>query len=57
MFLNTYNKNFDELVGNDIKLDWNLLLKYGVCNPTLLAIAQIESPSVICYATNCIELI
>ena len=57
--IDTYKKDVDELVPNNLKHDWEKLrekvLKYGVRNSTLSAQMPSESSSVVSNATNGIE--
>ena len=57
--INTYKKDVDELVSNDLKYDWEslraLVLEHGVRNSTLSAQMPSESSSVVSNATNGIE--
>ena len=57
--IDTYKKDVDGLVPNNLSLDWEALradcLKYGVRNSTLSAQMPSESSSVVCNATNGIE--
>jgi ribonucleoside-diphosphate reductase alpha chain len=57
--IDTYKKDVDEIVPNDLKYDWEHLreqvLKYGVRNSTLSAQMPSESSSVVSNATNGIE--
>ena len=57
--IDTYKKDVDALVPNELALDWEALradcLKYGVRNSTLSAQMPSESSSVVCNATNGIE--
>ena len=57
--IDTYKKDVDELVSNDLKYDWEslraLVLKHGVRNSTLSAQMPSESSSVVSNATNGIE--
>ena len=57
--IDTYKKDVDQLVANELSLDWEALradcLKYGVRNSTLSAQMPSESSSVVCNATNGIE--
>ena len=57
--IDTYKKDVDQLVANELALDWEALradcLKYGVRNSTLSAQMPSESSSVVCNATNGIE--
>ena len=57
--IDTYKKDVDELVDNDLKYDWEslrkLVLEYGVRNSTLSAQMPSESSSVVSNATNGIE--
>jgi ribonucleoside-diphosphate reductase alpha chain len=54
------NKNVDELTSFTPSLDWEPLranmIKYGIRNATLLAIAPVESSSVVLNSTNGIEM-
>ena len=57
--IDTYKKDVDELVPNNLKYDWESLREevkqYGVRNSTLSAQMPSESSSVVCNATNGIE--
>ena len=57
--IDTYKKDVDEIVPNDLSLDWGdlrkELLKYGIRNSTLSAQMPSESSSVVSNATNGIE--
>ena len=57
--IDTYKKDVDELVPNELKYDWESLraqvLQYGVRNSTLSAQMPSESSSVVSNATNGIE--
>ncbi|NQY49007.1 MAG: ribonucleoside-diphosphate reductase subunit alpha, partial [Colwellia sp.] len=57
--IDTYKKDVDEIVPNDLLLDWESLreevLEYGVRNSTLSAQMPSESSSVVSNATNGIE--
>ena len=57
--IDTYKKDVDALVSNELKLDWERLREdcrqYGVRNSTLSAQMPSESSSVVCNATNGIE--
>ena len=57
--IDTYKKDVDELVPNDLKYDWESLRedvkKYGIRNSTLSAQMPSESSSVVSNATNGIE--
>jgi ribonucleoside-diphosphate reductase alpha chain len=57
--IDTYKKDVDELVPNNLNCDWELLREevkeYGVRNSTLSAQMPSESSSVVCNATNGIE--
>lgn len=57
--IDTYSKKVDELVSNNLKLDWETLreeiLKYGMRNSTLSALMPSETSSQISNATNGIE--
>ena len=57
--IDTYKKEVDELVSNDLKYDWEslraLVLEHGVRNSTLSAQMPSESSSVVSNATNGIE--
>ena len=57
--IDTYKKDVDELVPNNLKHDWESLREevkeYGVRNSTLSAQMPSESSSVVCNATNGIE--
>ena len=57
--IDTYKKDVDEIVPNDLSLDWESLradvLEYGVRNSTLSAQMPSESSSVVSNATNGIE--
>jgi ribonucleoside-diphosphate reductase alpha chain len=57
--IDTYKKDVDEIVPNELKYDWELLRervkKYGVRNSTLSAQMPSESSSVVSNATNGIE--
>ena len=57
--IDTYKKDVDELVPNNLKHDWETLREevkeYGVRNSTLSAQMPSESSSVVCNATNGIE--
>ena len=57
--IDTYKKDVDGLVPNELTLDWEGLRedcrKYGVRNSTLSAQMPSESSSVVCNATNGIE--
>jgi ribonucleoside-diphosphate reductase alpha chain len=57
--IDTYKKDVDEIVPNDLLLDWETLRRevqqYGVRNSTLSAQMPSESSSVVCNATNGIE--
>lgn len=54
------NKNVDELTSFDPTLDWEglreRLKEYGIRNATLMAVAPVESSSVVLNSTNGIEL-
>ena len=57
--IDTYKKDVDEIVPNELLLDWEQLredvVKYGIRNSTLSAQMPSESSSVVCNATNGIE--
>ena len=57
--IDTYKKDVDELVSNDLKYDWEslraLVVEHGVRNSTLSAQMPSESSSVVSNATNGIE--
>jgi ribonucleoside-diphosphate reductase alpha chain len=57
--IDTYKKEVDEIVPNDLLLDWDSLraevLEYGIRNSTLSAQMPSESSSVVSNATNGIE--
>jgi ribonucleoside-diphosphate reductase alpha chain len=57
--IDTYKKDVDEIVSNELKYDWELLRElvkqYGVRNSTLSAQMPSESSSVVSNATNGIE--
>ena len=57
--IDTYKKDVDELVPNNLSCDWESLREevkqYGVRNSTLSAQMPSESSSVVCNATNGIE--
>lgn len=57
--IDTYNKNVDELVKPEYKLDWERLrfkvLEYGMRHDTLSALMPCESSSVVSNSTNGIE--
>ena len=57
--IDTYKKDVDEIVSNNLKYDWESLrqqvLQYGVRNSTLSAQMPSESSSVVSNATNGIE--
>ena len=57
--IDTYKKDVDELVPNNLNCDWETLREevkeYGVRNSTLSAQMPSESSSVVCNATNGIE--
>jgi len=57
--IDTYKKDVDEIVPNELKYDWeslrSLVLEYGVRNSTLSAQMPSESSSVVSNATNGIE--
>jgi len=57
--IDTYKKDVDELVPNNLNCDWESLREevkeYGVRNSTLSAQMPSESSSVVCNATNGIE--
>jgi ribonucleoside-diphosphate reductase alpha chain len=57
--IDTYKKDVDEIVPNELKYDWETLRqrvkKYGVRNSTLSAQMPSESSSVVSNATNGIE--
>ena len=57
--IDTYKKEVDEIVPNNLKYDWNILREqvkqYGVRNSTLSAQMPSESSSVVSNATNGIE--
>jgi ribonucleoside-diphosphate reductase alpha chain len=57
--IDTYKKDVDELVPNNLNYDWESLREevkqYGVRNSTLSAQMPSESSSVVCNATNGIE--
>ena len=57
--IDTYKKDVDNLVPNNLTLDWETLredcFNYGVRNSTLSAQMPSESSSVVCNATNGIE--
>ena len=57
--IDTYKKDVDALVPNNLTLDWETLredcFNYGVRNSTLSAQMPSESSSVVCNATNGIE--
>lgn len=59
MLVDTYKKKVDELVGNDLELDWDKLREdakvYGVRNATLSATMPSESNSQVMNATNGVE--
>jgi ribonucleoside-diphosphate reductase alpha chain len=54
------NKGVDELTDFTPSLDWEILranlLKYGIRNATLMAVAPVESSSVVLNSTNGIEM-
>ena len=54
------NKNVDELTSFEPSLDWEPLRarmkQYGICNATLMAVAPVESSSVVLNSTNGIEM-
>lgn len=54
------NKHVDELTSFDPSLDWEpvraKMMKYGIRNATLMAIAPVESSSVVLNSTNGIEM-
>ena len=57
--IDTYKKDVDELVPNDLKMDWEELrssiVEHGLRHSTLSAQMPSESSSVVCNATNGIE--
>jgi ribonucleoside-diphosphate reductase alpha chain len=57
--IDTYKKDVDEIVSNELKYDWEslreLVKQYGVRNSTLSAQMPSESSSVVSNATNGIE--
>ena len=57
--IDTYKKDVDEIVSNDLNYDWDslrvLVKEYGVRNSTLSAQMPSESSSVVSNATNGIE--
>ena len=57
--IDTYKKDVDEIVPNDLSLDWGVLrkelLEHGIRNSTLSAQMPSESSSVVSNATNGIE--
>ena len=57
--IDTYKKEVDEIVPNDLSFDWETLrrevLEYGIRNSTLSAQMPSESSSVVSNATNGIE--
>ena len=57
--IDTYKKDVDELVPNNLSCDWESLREdvkqYGIRNSTLSAQMPSESSSVVCNATNGIE--
>jgi len=57
--IDTYKKDVDEVVPNDLSFDWGALrkelLEYGIRNSTLSAQMPSESSSVVSNATNGIE--
>ena len=57
--IDTYKKEVDEIVLNNLKYDWNSLrmsiLEHGLRHSTLSAQMPSESSSVVCNATNGIE--
>jgi ribonucleoside-diphosphate reductase alpha chain len=57
--IDTYKKDVDDIVGNDLKYDWNSLrssiVEHGLRNSTLSAQMPSESSSVVSNATNGIE--
>jgi len=57
--IDTYKKDVDEIVSNELKYDWEglraLVKRYGVRNSTLSAQMPSESSSVVSNATNGIE--
>lgn len=57
--IDTYKKDLDDVVANDLKCDWETLrqdiVKYGLRNSTLTAIAPTESSSQVSNSTNGIE--
>jgi ribonucleoside-diphosphate reductase alpha chain len=57
--IDTYKKDVDELVPNNLKMDWNALktkaFAFGVRNSTLMALMPSETSSQISNATNGIE--
>ena len=57
--IDTYKKDVDEIVPNDLSLDWETLRRdvqqYGIRNSTLSAQMPSESSSVVSNATNGIE--
>ena len=57
--IDTYKKDVDEIVSNDLQYDWESLrmdvMQYGVRNSTLSAQMPSESSSVVSNATNGIE--
>ena len=59
MLVDTYKKKVDELVKNDLELDWDKLREdakvYGVRNATLSATMPSESNSQVMNATNGVE--
>lgn len=54
------NKNVDELTSFEPSMDWEVLReqmkKYGIRNATLMAVAPVESSSVVLNSTNGIEM-
>ena len=57
--IDTYKKDVDDIVGNELKYDWEALrddiIRYGLRNSTLSAQMPSESSSVVSNATNGIE--
>lgn len=57
--IDTYKRSIDELVGTELKMDWESLrsdiLKYGIRNATTMALMPAETSAQISNSTNGIE--
>lgn len=57
--IDTYKKSIDELVGTELKMDWDTLrediAKYGIRNATTMALMPAETSAQISNSTNGIE--